>query len=402
MEKIIVCISSYYKGAEFLISCKEIGNKVILITSDSLKEEKWPWDFIDEVYYMPEIEKSIWNMEHFVEGFSYLMRKHEIDAVVALDDFDVEKAAMIRETFRIPGMGQTTHRYFRDKLAMRQKAKDDGISIPEFSAVFNDAKVKRFIDAVPGPWVLKPRSEASAMGIKKIQNEDQLWSALNKLGNERIKFLLESFKPGDVFHVDCLVFDGKIVFSSYSKYLTTPMKVSHEGGVFRSVTLDKKSKDVVGLSKINEEVLKSFGIKNGATHSEYIRGEDGQFYFLETSSRIGGAHISDMIEAATGVNIWKEWAKLETALLRKEKYTVNEPKKLYGGLLVALAKDKHPETGNFKCEEVDRFLQKDYHIGIVYKSDNFETVLKRLDEATEKVTQDLLSILPPKEKATEC
>ncbi len=401
MEKVIVCIASYFKGSQFIQSCKEMGNHVILITSESLKDENWPWESIDEIYYMPEIEKSVWNLDHFLQGFSFLMRKYEVDAVVALDDFDVEKAAMIRETFRIPGMGQTTHRYFRDKLAMRQKAKDSGVSIPEFSAVFNDAQLKRFMDAVPAPWVLKPRSEASAMGIKKLQNEDQLWSALHKLGEERLKFLLESFKPGDVYHVDCLVFKDEIVFSSYSKYLTTPMEVSHDGGVFRSVTLTEKSKDALELEKINRQVLKSFGIKNGATHSEFIKGKDGTFYFLETSSRIGGAYISDMIEAATGINIWKEWAKLETALLRNEEYAVQPTKNLHGGLLVALAKDQYPDTQNFESEEVDRFLQKDYHIGIVFKSDNSEMILKRLEEATEKVTKDLLSILPPKEKAAE-
>ena len=401
MEKIVVCISSYYKGYDFIVSCKEQGNKVILITSDSLKKESWPWDHIDESYFMPETAPSIWNLDHFVQGFSFLMKLHEIDAVVALDDFDVEKAAMIRETFRIPGMGQTTHRYFRDKLAMRQKAKDSGISVPEFSSVFNDAKLKRFIDEIPGPWVLKPRSEASAMGIKKINDEEQLWSALNKLGEERIKFLLESFKPGDVYHVDCLVYNEKIVFSCYSKYLTTPMKVSHDGGVFRTITLGKKTKEAVGLSKINQEVLKSFGIKNGATHSEYIRGEDGKFYFLETSSRVGGAHIADMVEAATGVNIWKEWAKLESALLRNENYTIKESKNFSAGLLVSLAKDKHPDTKSFECEEVDRFLKKDYHVGIVYKSDKPEIILKKLEEATEKVTKELLSILPPKEKASD-
>ena len=109
--------------------CKKLGIKVILITSENLKEKNWPWHAIDEVYYMPETEPFTWNLDHLVQGFQYLMKNNKIDSVVALDDFDVEKAAMIRETFRIPGMGQTTHRYFRDKLAMRQMAKDSGINI---------------------------------------------------------------------------------------------------------------------------------------------------------------------------------------------------------------------------------------------------------------------------------
>lgn len=380
--------------------CKKLGNKVILITSENLKEKLWPWHSIDEVYYMPEIEASVWNLDHLVQGFAYLMKNHQIDAVIALDDFDVEKAAMIRETYRIPGMGQTTHRYFRDKLAMRQQAKDNGISVPEFSSIFNDAKLHKFTQDVPGPWVLKPRSEASASGIIKINSAEELWPAVENLGDERFKFLLEAFKPGDVYHVDCLVYNKEIVFSCFSKYLSPPMKVSHEGGVFRTKTLDKKSEEAIGLEKINKEVLDKFGIQNGATHSEYIRGIDGQYYFLETSSRVGGAHIPDMVEAATGVNIWREWAKLENALLDGEKYTVEETQKLYSGLIVSLAKEKHSNTDDLNNEHVEKFLPIDYHIGIVYKAKTADIIEERLDEAALIVTEQILNILPPKDKPT--
>ena len=349
---------------------------------------------------MPEIEASVWNLDHLVQGFAYLMKNHQIDAVIALDDFDVEKAAMIRETYRIPGMGQTTHRYFRDKLAMRQQAKDNGISVPEFSSIFNDAKLHQFTQDVAGPWVLKPRSEASASGIIKINSADELWPAVETLGNERYKFLLEAFKPGDVYHVDCLVYNKEIVFSCFSKYLSPPMKVSHEGGVFRTKTLARNSEEAMGLEKINKEVLDKFGIQNGATHSEYIRGIDGQYYFLETSSRVGGAHIPDMVEAATGVNIWREWAKLENALLAGEKYAVEETRKLFSGLIVSLAKEKHSDTSDLQNEDVEKFLPIDYHIGIVYKATTEERIQERLDQAAVIVTERILNILPPKDKST--
>ena len=400
MEKTMVCISCYYKGYDFMDECKKLGNKVILITSENLKDKPWPWHAIDEVYYMPEIEASVWNLDHLVQGFAYLMKNHQIDAVIALDDFDVEKAAMIRETYRIPGMGQTTHRYFRDKLAMRQQAKDNGISVPEFSSIFNDAKLHQFTQDVAGPWVLKPRSEASASGIIKINSADELWPAVETLGNERYKFLLEAFKPGDVYHVDCLVYNKEIVFSCFSKYLSPPMKVSHEGGVFRTKTLARNSEEAMGLEKINKEVLDKFGIQNGATHSEYIRGIDGQYYFLETSSRVGGAHIPDMVEAATGVNIWREWAKLENALLAGEKYAVEETRKLFSGLIVSLAKEKHSDTSDLQNEDVEKFLPIDYHIGIVYKATTEERIQERLDQAAVIVTERILNILPPKDKST--
>lgn len=399
-EKTIVCISCYFKGYDFMDEMKNLGNKVILITSENIKEKPWPWHAIDEVYYMPEMAPSVWNLDHLVKGFSHLMKNHRVDAVVALDDYDVEKAALIRETFRIPGMGQTTHRYFRDKLAMRQQAKDTGISVPEFTSVFNNDVVYEFTQKVPAPWVLKPRSEASASGIKKINSTEEIWPALESLGDERHLFLLESFKPGDVYHVDCVVYQNDIVFTCSSKYLAPPMKVSHEGGVFRTKTLNRYSEEYQSLEKINSQVLKNFGLKNGATHSEYIKGEDGKYYFLETSSRVGGAHIPDLVEAATGINIWREWARMETALLREQHYDIKKPTGFFAGLIVALAKELHPDTSPFECEEIYKFLPIDYHIGIVYKSDDEDKIQQRLDEAAGIITEKILNILPPKDKPT--
>ncbi|EJL70441.1 ATP-grasp domain-containing protein [Chryseobacterium populi] len=398
-EKIIVCISCYYKGYDFMDEMKKLGNKIILITSENLKEKNWPWHAIEEVFYMPEIKPSVWNLEHLVQGFSYLMQTRKVDAVVALDDYDVEKAALIRETFRIPGMGQTTHRYFRDKLAMRQKAKDSGINVPEFTAVFNNDEVNAFADRVSAPWVLKPRSEASASGIKKIISKDQLWEALDALGEERHFFLLESFKPGDVYHVDSLTFNNEITFTSASKYLAPPMQVSHEGGVFRTKTLGRYSDEFKALEEVNTKVLLNFGLLNGATHTEFIRSkDDGKWYFLETSSRVGGAHIPDLVEASSNINIWREWAKIEDALLRGKNYEVSKPTGYYAGLIVALIKDKEPDYEEFKSDEVVKFLPIDYHVGIVYKSNDAAVIQERLDYAAEKINADMLNILPPKNR----
>ncbi|MDR2230672.1 MAG: ATP-grasp domain-containing protein [Flavobacteriaceae bacterium] len=399
--KTFVCLSSYYKGYDFMDECKKLGNKVILITSESLKEKNWPWHAIDEVYYMPETEPSVWNSDHMIQGFAYLMKIHNIDTVIALDDFDVEKAALIRETFRIQGMGQTTYRYFRDKLAMRQMAKDSGINIPPFAPVFNDSVIAKFIEENPAPWVLKPRSEASASGIKKIRSAEELWKVMEKLGEDRIHFLLEVFKPGDVFHVDCLVYNKEIKFISCSKYLSPPMAVSHDGGIFRTKTLAENSEDFKSLAEINQQVLSKFGIVHGATHSEFIKSnEDGKFYFLETSSRVGGAHIPDMVEASTNINLWREWAKIETDVLNKNKYDLSYERNYFSGLIIALAKDKHPDITDFQREELVKSLNLEHHISLLYKSDSADKITEALDDAAEKIYAHHLSILPPQAKPT--
>ena len=400
-EKTIVCISCYYKGYDFIDEMKKLGNRVILIVSESTKEKNWPWHAIDEVYYMPEVEPSVWNLDHLVQGFSYLLKGTKIDRVIALDDYDVEKAALLRESFRIPGMGQTTQRYFRDKLAMRQMAKDSHIDIPQFSSIFNDETVNEFVDKIAPPWVLKPRSEASATGIVKIKTKEELWIAIENLGEKRFHFLLESFKPGDVFHVDSLVYDSEICFVSASQYLSPPMEVSHDGGIFRSKTLGKKSPEFIALEAANKKVLQSFGLKHGATHTEFIRGkEDGKWYFLETSSRVGGAHIPDLVEASTGINLWREWARIENAWLNDTPYQLAKPSDLYGGLIICLSRDKNPDCKEFEAPEVYKFLPMDYHVGLVYQSNNAEKIQELLDDAAIKINDHHLSIMPPKTKPT--
>lgn len=401
MAHTIICISSYFKGSDFMIESKSLGNKVYLITSESLRNEPWPWESIDELFYMEEDKPFQWNMDHLVLGMAHLMKSQKVDRVVALDDFDVEKAAFVRENFRIPGMGQTTYRYFRDKLAMRKKAFDEKIEVPQFTAIFNDAEVNEYADTVSPPWVLKPRSEASASGILKVHSKEELWEKIHHLGEERHKFLLEQFRPGQVYHVDSLVSNGEIVFTSCSRYLDPPMAVSHEGGVFRTMTLHPDSEDALALTELNTQLLTKFGLFYGASHSEFIKdNETGNWFFLETSSRVGGAYIADMVEAGTGINLWKAWASIENHILENTTYKLPVSNYKSAGLLVSLAKEQHPDTSMFNDPAIVKRLYKDYHVGFVFGAESDATIQNKLDEFAHIVTERYLNILPPTDKPT--
>ena len=210
----LLCIATYRKGDEFLEECHRQGCRVLLLTEEKLKDSDWPRGAIDAFYYvrrdMPE--------EDVRKGAAFVARSERIDRIVALDDFDVEMAAMLREYLHVPGMGETTARAFRDKLAMRTRARGAGIQCPEFVHVANDAAVTEWTAAVPPPWVLKPRGQAAAIGIKRLPSTPELWTTLHGLGDARADYVLEQFVPGDVFHVDSLVFDREVVFASASAY----------------------------------------------------------------------------------------------------------------------------------------------------------------------------------------
>ncbi|MDI1255772.1 MAG: ATP-grasp domain-containing protein [Flavobacterium sp.] len=390
--KTFVCISNYFKGADFLINLKNLGNTVFLVTSEKLRTKPWPFGHIDEVFYM-EGQDIDWNLEHLLLGVSNLMKNNKIDAVVALDDFDVEKATYLRENLRIDGMGQTTGRYFRDKLAMRMRAKSCGISNPNFCSLFNDFDINTFADTVSPPWVLKPRSEASASGIIKVHDKESLWMHINEMGNNRFKYLVEQFRPGDVYHCDSLIQDGKILFSITSRYLATPMEISQGGGIFRSANITYNSEDDKAIKKVNEQVIKGFGLKHGAAHSEYIKcKDDGKIYFLETSSRVGGAHLAEMVAAASGINLWAEWAAIENALAKHLDYKLPKVRKEYAGIVLTLSKFENPDLSSFSDEEVCFKVPLEYHAGLIVNSDKHERVLELLDDYADRLVRDFATV----------
>lgn len=396
----VLCLASYFKGLDFIRECRRRGCRVLLLTSLSLANEDWPRESIDETFYIPDTDKK-WKMEDVLLGVSYMARKESLDRIVPLDDFDVETAATLREHLRVAGMGDTTTRYFRDKLAMRMKARDEGLPVPDFIHVLNYARLREFLDRVPPPWVLKPRSFAGSIGIKKIHSAEEFWSSLEKLGDQQSFFLLEQYVPGDIYHVDSIFNERDLLFAIASRYGRPPMDVSHEGDIFTTRTLQRGSQEGEPLVKLNEQVLKAFGLLRGVSHSEFIRGRDGKLYFLETSARVGGAHIADLIEAATGINLWREWAKLEIAG-GKAPYQPPAPRADSAGLLISLARQENPDTSAYNDPEIVwRMDDKKHHVGLIVKSPDPKRVEELMWNYAQRFRQDFFASAPPKERPSD-
>ncbi len=392
----VLCLASYEKGAEFIRECKRQGCRVFLLTIEKLSEADWPRDSIDDIFYMP----SISDRDDIIKGVSYLARHQRIDRIVPLDDFDVETAAVLREHLRIPGMGDTTARHFRDKLAMRVKAKGEGILVPEFIHVLNYDALADFMRRVEPPWVLKPRSEASAVGIKKVKRADELWPLLDQLGDRQSFYVLEQFIPGDIYHIDSIVSEREVVFAVPHKYGHPPMNVAHEGGIFTTRRIPEESADAQALESLNRELLAALNLVRGVTHTEFIKGrDDGRFYFLETASRVGGANIADVVEASTGINLWAEWATIEIG--RGERpYELPPYKNDYAGIILSLARQEHPDTSGYNDPEIVWRLNKRYHAGLIVASKDPKRVERLLDGYTERFYEDFYATQPLPEKPT--
>jgi biotin carboxylase len=379
----------------FIKQAKALGCKIIVVAKESFKDDDWPRDSIDELYFMPNLAAQ----PDITYAVSYLARSNAIDQIIALDDYDVETAGHLREHFRLPGIGDSLARHFRDKLAMRTCARQMRIRVPEFTGVFNYDRLREFMARVPAPYVLKPRSEASSMGIKKINHPDEIWPLLDAQGDQQSYFHLEQFVAGDVYHVDSLIDEGEVFFAQAHKYGMPPMSVYQGGGVFFTRSIDRHTPEAEALFEFNKQLLIALGHPRGASHAEYIKSHaDGQWYFLECAARVGGANIAEAVEYATGINLWAEWAKIEVAFVKGEKYQRPNIREGYSGVINCLAKQEWPDLSVYDDPEVMWRMKKKQHAGLVVASPDAARVETLLTSYAERFAHDFLMVLPPRDK----
>jgi len=400
MKKHIVCIASFFKGNEFFEECHERDWRVTLVAGEKLLDAAWAWTSLSEVKTVPGGATP----EDYIRAVTNIAGTRKIDRIVGIDEFDVLTAAKARAHLQIEGLSSSYLLRFRDKLRMRNTAIEAKLPCPEFTGAFNRAEIEDFLDCVPAPWIIKPRTEVNAHGIKKCQTKDEVWEMLNELDGRNTwrdhpsQFLIERFVEGEVFHVDSVVENGKVVASGVSGYGMPPFNVSHQGGVFTTAILSYKSKERKELERLNKQLLKAFGYERGVAHAEFLQSKrDGKFYLLEVAARVGGAYIADVLEHASGFNLWREWAKLEIATADNP-YKPPKLRRDYAGIVLSLANQEQPDTLHYTDAEIVYRITKPKHVGLIFHSERRERIDELLAVYTERIEQDFLAVVPTKER----
>jgi hypothetical protein len=122
--------------------------------------------------------------------------------------------------------------------------------------------------------------------------------------------------------------------------------------------------------------------------------------FLETSARVGGAFIVDTIEAATGLNLWREWAKIEIAGARGE-YVVPPQRRDYAGIVLSLARQEEPDMSPYADPEVVTTIRKHHHAGVIVRSPDPARVESLIEDYTQRFYRDFFATAPPPERPVE-
>jgi biotin carboxylase len=400
MKKHIVCIASEHKGNEFLEEAQNAGWHVTLVTRKKLLDEPWLWTALNDV---KTVEDGALPSE-YVRTIANIAGSRAIDRIVGLDEFDVMTAARAREHMQLGGMTSSHALRFRDKLAMRNIAFAAGIPCPEYTGIFNKTVIERFLSDAEAPLIVKPRYEVSAFGIRKCETANDVWDVLTQLDGRNnwrdhpSQFVIERFIEGNVFHVDSIVENGKVLACGVSKYGTPPFSVTHYGGVFTSSIVPYRAKERKELEKMNQQLLTAFKYDRGVSHAEFLKSEaDGKFYLLEVACRVGGAYIANVLEHACNFNLWREWAKLETAT-EERPYQLPKLRKDFAGVALCLANTDSPDTTPYTDEEIVYRVAKPKHVGMIFYSKKQKRVQELLANYSQRIAADFLAVMPAKER----
>lgn len=315
----ILCISTSEQGQALLSELARLECRVVLLIIDKLRDLDWPRDNLADLHTMP----GGMTLEQIIHTVAYLARSHRFARIFVLDGSSMEAAAVLREHLRIPGMGITTTHSLRDRLAMRMKAAKLGVCVPAFTSVLNYDDLRAYMENVPAPWLLTPRSETFAGPIQQIYDSEQVWRALEELGDRQSYFFLEQYVTGDFFHVDSITAEGQVVFAAVHPSSDASMDGAQDSDASPVRPVLRNSEEEDCLKRENAKLLAKLGLVRGVARSKFIRSHaTDEFYFLETSASVGDASTVQKIEQAHDLNLWVEWARLEVAAMRGQPYAL--------------------------------------------------------------------------------
>lgn len=317
------------------------------------------------------------------------LEKEHLDALLALDEFDVEVAARLRENYGIPGQSSALAKVFRNKNVMTERVRELGFRVPTSTRVQSFQEAEEFL-RTHGKIIVKPLAGAGSVdtfplgvseGVERLE------------GLDLPSLLLQEYIEGDIYHIDGLLACGQVIYCEPSRYLYNPLLIK-EGISAAAVSLEQNHRDYATLRDYAIHLARSLDPKGTYLfHLEvFYTGEE--IIFLEIACRMGGARIRQNLERKFGQD---PFALLLTAVGKHNFPELPEHFPAVGWLLTAkksgvlqripdLTPEKLEEFGIYDTivyTKIGRKIQSAQHsadavLGLSFVGKDFETVRRQL------------------------
>ncbi|MYV45652.1 ATP-grasp domain-containing protein [Streptomyces sp. SID2888] len=240
-------------------------------------------------------------------------REHGAELVASTSESDVLRAARLRARLGAPGQSVESATAYRDKLVMKRTARAAGLRVPSFAAVEGPMDLLDFIDAEGFPVVVKPRTGAAARGVSILRSPADVTAFLEGGRESAVshvpgQWMVEGFARGDLFHVDGIMRDGRIIHAWPCEYTGGLAERVADGAPLGSVLLERDDARTEVLRQFAADVVAALPTAPDplAFHLEAWIDPDGEPVLCEIASRAGGALIAEVYERAFGVQLAKE------------------------------------------------------------------------------------------------
>jgi hypothetical protein len=240
-------------------------------------------------------------------------RRHRPRAILALAEVDVERAAVLRNEFELPGLDSIAAVAYRDKILMKKYAQAAGIRVPEFAAVTAPGEITDFMASHPGRVVVKPRGGSGSTGVHVLETPQQAAGLAEVVASE--PYQVEEFVDGVLHHVDAFRVMSVPIAAVASHYTGQGCLEHWTDAPFGSRTLsadDPVSKQLISETWRLVDALPS--PRTICVHAEFFVTGHGEIVLCEVAARIGGGPIPRMLHQVLGVDPREMWARVECGL----------------------------------------------------------------------------------------
>lgn len=189
-----------------------------------------------------------------------------------------------------------------NKSLMKKIFVENNIPTSRYS-ILNNADEK-FYEDFKYPLVVKPADSNSSKGITKVNNQHEIYDAINKAFSytRSKKVVVEEFVVGEELSVDVVIKNYEPQIVMVTKNIKSYQN-KNNFTIVQSVFPGTEDNEVIEkIHLIACNIAKAYGISNGPLLIQLILNENN-LSVLEFSSRIGGGSKHHFIKSVTGFDI---------------------------------------------------------------------------------------------------
>lgn len=293
---------------EFVRGLAQAGAKVIGIgerPKEGLDDQLKSWMY--EYLQVP----SVCDEGRMIEAVKFVQSKLWVDRMEATIEAHILPTARVREVCTIPGLSVYTSMLCRDKPMMKDVLRKALVPCAASLGSGDWNEIDQFVDRVGFPLIVKPRSGAGASGTSRVDNIDQLRTALEqaRVGNGG-EVAVEEFIEGHEGFYDTLTVNGVVMYEFITHYYPNVLEAMRHRWISPQfiATNQIDAPHYEQVKQLGRQVIKAFGISTTATHMEWFYGPKG-LKFSEIGCRPPGVRAWDLYNVGNDLDLYYQWAR---------------------------------------------------------------------------------------------